>query len=81
MTYDGTNQTLYINGQFDSNSTAVSGNLGGYGSLSGSALGFDIGNITGLNSTRFFPGLISDVRLYDRPLSAAEIQEVYNAEK
>ena len=29
-------------------------------------------------STRFFNGLIDDVRIYDRALSAAEVQALYN---
>jgi hypothetical protein len=29
----------------------------------------------------YFPGLIDDVRIYNRALSAAEIQALYNAEK
>jgi hypothetical protein len=40
-----------------------------------------IGNEGQLQSGRYFPGLIDDVRIYNRALSAAEIQAIYNAEK
>jgi hypothetical protein len=31
-------------------------------------------------AAEFTNGLVDDVRIYDRALSAAEIQEIYNAE-
>jgi prepilin-type N-terminal cleavage/methylation domain-containing protein len=81
MTFDGTTQTLYINGVVDSTSTSVSGNLAGYGTLSGAGSGFDIGNIVGLSGTRYLSGQVDDVRVYNRALSPAEIKALYNTEK
>ena len=40
-----------------------------------------IGGATSANMNYEFNGLIDDVRVYNRALSAAEIQALYNAEK
>jgi hypothetical protein len=80
LTYDGTTQSIYINGAFASSATTVSGPII-YSPLPGTANGFDIGNTTNLSAARYFPGLIDDVRVYNRALSPAEIQALYNAEK
>jgi hypothetical protein len=39
---------------------------------------FTIGSATGI---RFFNGMIDDVRIYNRALSAAEIQAIYAGQK
>lgn len=63
-TYDGSAATLYINGEV-SVSTAYSGTVG-------SGTGYtDIGSEN--NSGSRFRGLIDDVRIYDRALSAEEV--------
>ncbi len=61
---------LYINGVMVSSKTYVPGSIT---SISGNPV---IGAGNG-----YFNGLIDDVRIYNRPLSAAEIQAMYNAEK
>ena len=72
MTYDGANTRLYINGQ----ATAVSPNTG---AIANALYPIYIGSWLG--TTDWFNGLIDDVRVYNRALSAAEIQALYNAEK
>jgi hypothetical protein len=68
----GNNVTFYINGisyGTDSISTVT-------GSISNSQP-LDIGG----HYYDSYPGFINDVRIYNRPLSATEIQAMYNAEK
>ena len=77
MTYNGITQSLYVNGVLAATSTVTSGNIG-YSSSSDIAA---IGNLTGLSSTRYWDGKIDDLRIYNRALSAAEVQALYNAEK
>lgn len=49
---------------------------------SGGPLASDGGFVIGeRNGAAFFDGLLDDVRIYSRALSAAEIQNIYNAEK
>jgi hypothetical protein len=69
-TYDGAYARLYINGNFNNQAA-------GTGSISTSALPLTIGGGSGIN----FNGLLDDVRIYNRALSAAEIQALYNAQK
>lgn len=69
--YNGTQETLYVDGQLIGSATGSPNPniVNGYS---------DIGKYSGgLN----FSGLINDVRVYNRALSAAEIQALYNAEK
>lgn len=61
---------LYLDGTLDASASGVAGNLGG----SGQAL-----EIGGNNNTdNFHSGSIWDFRLYDRVLSASEIQTLYD---
>lgn len=46
-------------------------------STANNASDFDIGRVT----AAYFDGIISDVRLYDRVLSAAEVLDIYNLQK
>ncbi len=70
MTFDGSTQTMYTNGQPDaSRSTTLNTIL--------DATGLAIG--VRPPSTRWH-GLIDDVRIYNRALSAAEIMEAYEAD-
>ncbi len=74
-TYDGTNNCLYINGVLDKCSTVAGGSIGsaptnlliGAGMVSGAA-------------ASVFNGAISDVRMYSRALSAAEIAALNTAQ-
>ena len=68
-TYDGSDMRVYINGA-ETNSTGKSGSLDGYG-----AIGLRIG--TQVGSGRYFDGVIDDVRVYNRVLSAEEISRLY----
>jgi hypothetical protein len=72
----GTSVTVYVNGQ--SQTGSLSGGIPLNTILQGSNPSI-IGGATGVN--QLFPGLIDDVRIYNRALSAAEIQALYNAEK
>jgi prepilin-type N-terminal cleavage/methylation domain-containing protein len=70
-TYDGTTSLLYVNGVQKGTPGSVSGAIV-------SSVTANIGSYTGIWP---FSGLIDDVRIYNRALSAAEIQGLYNAEK
>jgi hypothetical protein len=67
--------TFYVNG-------SLAGNVGGFPtSIFNNSQHFQIGtndDSTGANS---FSGSIDDVRIYNRALSASEVQALYNAEK
>jgi prepilin-type N-terminal cleavage/methylation domain-containing protein len=69
--WDGSNMNLYVNGILDAHQ-AESGTVGAVSSLY-------LGNHSSL--TYQFFGSLDDIRVYNRALSAAEIQEMYNAEK
>jgi fibronectin type 3 domain-containing protein len=66
MTFDGSNVRLYINGTLVS-TTAAAGSL----TVANGALRIGGNNIWG----EYFSGLIDEVRVYNRALSAAEIQQ------
>jgi prepilin-type N-terminal cleavage/methylation domain-containing protein len=71
VTFDGTNIRLYVNGVLDS---VTDKNL-----LNTTVDRVNIGSYSG--AAEWFPGLIDDVRIYKRALSAAEILALYNATK
>ncbi|MDD5547781.1 MAG: prepilin-type N-terminal cleavage/methylation domain-containing protein [Candidatus Pacebacteria bacterium] len=71
-TYNGSAVTIYINGAYD-NSTAQTKTLRSVTNT------MSVGSL--INSTRFFNGIIDEMRLYNRALSAAEILALYNATK
>ncbi|HIF26221.1 MAG TPA: DUF1566 domain-containing protein [Micavibrio sp.] len=68
-TYDGVDLKIYVDG-VEVDSTAV-------GTPQATASSMIIGDIT--SSGRTFGGVIDDVRVYNRALSAAEIQELHGA--
>jgi hypothetical protein len=75
ITYHGTNVHFYINGNFD-----VSHNIGSITFDTGSGFPVTLGqDPPGTNE--FFQGNISVSRIYNRALSAQEIQQNYNATK
>jgi len=67
--YDGDYMKLYLNGVLYATSAKVSGTINSAGT------NLAIGN--NLGKTRSFKGVIDEVRVYNRALSAAEIQEVF----
>jgi len=72
-TYDGTHKRLFVNGFSDAVPVA-----------SGSVANVNIRVLVGAdlnlnNPIRFFNGLIDEVRIYNRALSAAEIRTIFNA--
>jgi len=71
MTFDGTNAVFYINGVA---SVAVPATMNNYGLAT-----YEIGGNTlgGASSAASFNGLLSEVQVYDRALSPAEIQGLY----
>ena len=68
MTYDNTAIRLYVNGALRSTFTTT-------GAISASTGSLQIGgnNVFSLPGTEFFAGLIDEVRVYNRALSATEI--------
>lgn len=70
VTYDGTDVRGYVNGALDVTKTAA---------LNTSAANVLIGRRIDPISTEYFNGVISDVRAYDRALSAAEVSDLYQA--
>jgi hypothetical protein len=68
FTFDGSTFKIYVNGVLE-NSVVHTGTMT-------SVTGYDIGGSPGLTS---FPGLIDEVRIYNRALSAEEIQALYQA--
>jgi hypothetical protein len=72
VTYDGSTKKIYINGRLD-NSASVSGYLRSSTSPLGIGAFIDGGNLS-----RYFKGIIDEVRIYNRALTAAEISDLYN---
>ena len=70
ITYDGTTITNYINGVAVASSSF-------FATINASGSALIIGSRGG--STEFYTGLIDDIRIYSRALSAAEIMALYNA--
>lgn len=71
-TYDGTNMKFYIDGQLQG-TTAANLNLSSDSSLR-------IGSVPSRSDPNpNFVGVIDEVSIYDRPLSANEISDLYNA--
>jgi len=71
-TYDGSNVRFYVNGALDRTvaNTTDPGTPATFDSYVGS-----LGYLNGTNYT--FGGSLDDVRVYNRPLSAAEIKQLY----
>ncbi len=70
LTYDGSNNLAYLNGIPIKKSTATSGSIG-YTSEP-----ILIGTDTG-GPREYFPGIIDDVRVYNRALSPQEVAQLY----
>jgi fibronectin type 3 domain-containing protein len=75
-TYDGTQQKLYVNGKLDASATVVSGPLA-YTGLTG---GFMVGNIEGINSSRYWNGSVDEVAVWNATLTATEVKTLYERE-
>jgi prepilin-type N-terminal cleavage/methylation domain-containing protein len=71
MTFDGTTVRSYLNGVLVNSGSATS-------SMTRNFTGTYLGKYA---SGGYFSGLIDDARIYNRALSTAEIQAIYNAEK
>ncbi|HWX21951.1 MAG TPA: LamG-like jellyroll fold domain-containing protein, partial [Candidatus Binatia bacterium] len=69
-TFDGTNAAVYVNGVLGGTAAAQQNYIG-------DATGLRIGS--SVCCGEYFPGLVDEVTLYNRPLSAAEIASIYNA--
>jgi hypothetical protein len=75
MTYDGSNLRIYVNGQLD-------GSMSATGALQTSDGSMRIGSyapFNGVDSKEFFNGQLDEVSVYNRALSATEIQSIYAA--
>ena len=75
MTYDGTHKLDYVNAVLKStdNASQITGNIG-YGTSHATVIGADIGASPAQD---YFDGSIDDVRIYNRALSGAEVQQLY----
>jgi hypothetical protein len=74
VTYDGATKNLYINGRLDTSvaySTALNWNF----NFAGEAIGGGFAQ-----QAESFDGIIDDVRIYKRALSASEVQQLYDYE-
>jgi hypothetical protein len=74
LVYDGSFKRVYVNGVEDSHDAAAA-----TGTLTASTLftiGGDLHGSGGL--ARYFPGVIDDVRIYNRALSSSEVQALYH---
>ena len=70
--YDGAYIKMYVDGVNVGTNTAVTGNIN-----DSSAYPLTIGSFQGL-SPYYFNGSLDDVRVYNRALSAGEVQQLYN---
>ena len=79
-TYDGADVALYIDGQAWGNSASYSGNVSPISRSGFLAIGSEDGRTAFPNclGTRYFNGLIDEVRIYNRAMSASEIRSIYN---
>jgi Concanavalin A-like lectin/glucanases superfamily len=76
-TWDGTTSSLYIDGVLVDAVTPDAA----FGALEDVAHPFDVATddrYPAGSGDRFFPGLIDDVRVYNRPLTAAEVGALFN---
>ncbi|HVV26067.1 MAG TPA: LamG domain-containing protein [Candidatus Saccharimonadales bacterium] len=74
LTYDGTYRRMYVNGvQSGADITTIAGNID-INSTTNLAIGYDYAT----GGRYYFPGDIDDIRVYNRALSAAEVQALYN---
>ena len=73
-TYDGTQVSIYVNGKLEG-STAVTGAIGA--SSNDLNIGSDPSNLQ--DTGRYWNGMIDEVEIFNRALSATEIQAIYSA--
>lgn len=71
-TSDGTTCRVYLNGGQDGTGSVS-------GSMSNTTANFLVGYDGSGTATRYFNGSIDEVRIYNRALSGAEVQQLYNA--
>jgi len=71
--YDGQAVRLYVNGAALGGGTAVAG------SITAATNPLNIGRDPSNPTVRFYHGLIDEVEIFDRALSAAEVAAIYNA--
>lgn len=69
-TFDGVAHTLYLDGGKDVATLARDPQKGAVKTLK-------MGSYDGANPLEFFRGLVDEVRIYDRPLSATEVSKLY----
>lgn len=69
--YDGANVTLYVDGSSD-------GSVAKTGNLTTSSRNVRIGARHTTSMGEYFTGIIDDVRIYNKALSASEIQQIHD---
>ncbi|MEK7506322.1 MAG: LamG domain-containing protein [Patescibacteria group bacterium] len=72
-TRSGTTQAIYIDGKLDASNTVTLRDMG-----TGNTLYIGIYRPSPVDSP--FLGLLDDIRIYNRALSAAEVQQIYNSQ-
>lgn len=78
-TFDGAVMRLYLSGMEVADKKSRYDTIGHWGRFTiGSIIGDQKSADPNLRNTAFFPGLIDDVRVYNRALTAREIMECYN---
>jgi prepilin-type N-terminal cleavage/methylation domain-containing protein len=83
LTGDGSLWKLYLNGVSETLTASPGSNTGAWWNIAVSGnMRYTIGNLRrSTGDMAFFSGLIDDVRIYNRALSPAEIQAMYNVGK
>ena len=79
--FDGNNKILYVDGQVDSvKENPHRGSAIGTGQIRYGFIGdgSEAGTFDGKRNRKYYDGLIDEVRLYSRALSAEEIKEAFN---
>ena len=71
LTFDGSTQRLYVNGAYTTSSSGVANDV--------NSNAFTSGGVWGTAQTYFYQGAIDEARVYNRALSAGEVQSLYNA--
>ena len=78
---NGSSYLIYIDGVNQALTVAAGANDGDWFADISARDNFTIGNLIRSSAIAHFPGLIDDVRVYNRALTAAEVKQLYNMGK
>ena len=79
VTFSGTEVKIFIDGQPKAVTVGSGTNDGTYGGLSNPAIGFIGVSQTSVSTIRYFNGLIDELEVFNRALTAVEIQTIFDA--